>query len=168
MDYKRVYDNIIHKAKSENRKKTKEVYYEKHHIIPRCIGWNDEKDNAVLLTAKEHFICHMLLCEINDEPKLKYAFWAMCNQVFGDVKRDYQISSSTYERAKKQFAENFSTFMKNLPEEKRGFKKGSKHSLNLIGSLSLWYSALISQILIENSSGSLIEALIYGQANGYT
>jgi len=128
MDYNRVYDNLINKAKSENRKKSKSVYYETHHIIPRCIGGNNEKSNTVLLTAREHFVCHHLLCEIYDEPKLKYAFWAMCNQVFGDVKRDYKISSSTYEYAKLQFIKNFSEYMKNLPEERRGFKKGSKHS----------------------------------------
>ena len=128
MNYQKLYESIILKAQYENRKKNKSNYFENHHIIPRCIGGSDDKENLVLLTAKEHFICHRLLCEIYEEPKLKYAYWAMCNQVFGDVKRDYRISSRTYEYARSNFSVHFSEFMKNLPEEKRGFKKGSKHS----------------------------------------
>jgi hypothetical protein len=66
MNYQKIYNIIIHKAKSENRiklRKNKEnyVYYEKHHIIPKCLGGTDEKENLVLLTAKEHYMCHKIL-----------------------------------------------------------------------------------------------------------
>jgi hypothetical protein len=36
-------------------------YREKHHIIPKCIGGTNDKSNIVTLSAREHFICHMLL-----------------------------------------------------------------------------------------------------------
>ena len=52
MNYQKIYENLISKAKSENRKKYKGVYYESHHIIPRCLGGNNDKENKVLLTAK--------------------------------------------------------------------------------------------------------------------
>ena len=55
------YYNIINKAKSENRIKSKETYYESHHIIPKSLGGNNSKENIVLLTAREHYICHCLL-----------------------------------------------------------------------------------------------------------
>lgn len=103
MNYKRIYDNIINNAKSKNRnKKLDNQIYERHHIIPKCLGGDNNLDNLILLTPKEHFICHQLLCEIyptND--KLKFAFWGMCNQLNGDSKRDYKVSSTTYQHAKK-------------------------------------------------------------------
>jgi endogenous inhibitor of DNA gyrase (YacG/DUF329 family) len=64
--YLKWYYDIIFKAKLENRKKSQGVYYESHHIFPKSLfpeygslrlyGWNQ-----VLLTAKEHFICHFIL-----------------------------------------------------------------------------------------------------------
>jgi len=80
MNYKEIYDNIIRKAQLENRIKGKEIYYEKHHIIPKCLKGNNEKSNLVLLTAKEHFICHKLLTKIYpSNPKIIYAFWRLCS-----------------------------------------------------------------------------------------
>ena len=38
-----------------------EGYYEKHHIIPKCIGGGNEVSNIVKLTPEEHFIAHLLL-----------------------------------------------------------------------------------------------------------
>jgi len=74
MNYQKVYEIIINKAKSENRiRKTyyerQKInfncqYYENHHILPRCLGGNNEKNNLVLLTAKEHFVAHKLLTYI--------------------------------------------------------------------------------------------------------
>jgi len=66
MNYQQIYDNILIQAKSENRKKlikisSNWIYYEEHHIIPRCINGNDDIQNKVLLTAREHFICHKLV-----------------------------------------------------------------------------------------------------------
>jgi len=64
MNYQKIYDNIIEKAKSETRVKCNEIYYENHHILPRCLGGGEEKENKVLLTAKEHYVCHKLLIYI--------------------------------------------------------------------------------------------------------
>jgi hypothetical protein len=112
MDYNRLYENIIKSSLLKNRKKG-EDYYENHHIIPKCIGGSDEKQNLVLLTAKEHFVCHLLLCEIYPESSsLKFALWSMCNQLKGDVKREYKISSSTYDRVKRDFSKQNSLLHK--------------------------------------------------------
>lgn len=86
MNYQRIYDSIIDRAKSENRVKGGEIYYEAHHIIPTCMGgtgkcteWNFHL-NIVLLTGREHFLCHWLLHEIYpNNHKLAYAFAMMCN-----------------------------------------------------------------------------------------
>lgn len=39
-------------------------YVEKHHIVPRSIGGSDLENNLVCLTAREHFICHLLLTKM--------------------------------------------------------------------------------------------------------
>ena len=51
MDYKKIHDKIIERAK--NRKL--EGYVEKHHIIPKCMNGTNEPNNLVDLTAREHF-----------------------------------------------------------------------------------------------------------------
>jgi hypothetical protein len=97
MNYQKIYNQIIDRAKTRQI----EGYVEKHHIIPRCIGGNDEQDNLVKLTAREHFICHQLLVEIYPtESKLKYALYLMNIGKRKYKKADYKISSRTYERLK--------------------------------------------------------------------
>ena len=39
-------------------------YTETHHIIPRSLNGSDEKSNLVILTAREHFVCHWLLTKM--------------------------------------------------------------------------------------------------------
>lgn len=113
MDYLKIYNSIIEKGK--NRILT--GYTENHHIIPKCVGGTNNKWNMVRLTAKEHYICHMLLCEIySEENKLKYAFWRMCNVVNNEFQnRNYKISASTYERIKKEISVIISEDRKGKP-----------------------------------------------------
>lgn len=61
MDYQKIYYQICQNSIKENRKKASGVYYEKHHIVPKCLGGDNTKQNLVLLTAKEHYICHLIL-----------------------------------------------------------------------------------------------------------
>lgn len=63
--YSNWYYNIINKAKKRNRSKS-ESYFEEHHIVPRCMGGSDDHENLVLLTAREHFIIHILLTKMVD------------------------------------------------------------------------------------------------------
>jgi hypothetical protein len=55
------YCSIVELARVEDRTKTSEEYYEKHHIVPRSLGGTNDPKNLVLLTGREHFICHLLL-----------------------------------------------------------------------------------------------------------
>ena len=69
MNYQRIYDEII-----ENRKQNiPECYSEKHHIVPKSLGGTNKKDNIVKLTAREHFICHLLLTKIYKEGTYEWA-----------------------------------------------------------------------------------------------
>jgi hypothetical protein len=59
MNYTKVYNQLMERAKG--RKPEKGGYYEKHHIIPKCMGGSNDNDNKVKLTYREHFIAHWLL-----------------------------------------------------------------------------------------------------------
>jgi hypothetical protein len=61
------YFAIIKRARATPRSK-KEGYFENHHIHPECFGGKKTKDNMVLLTAREHIVCHRLLIRMF-EPK---------------------------------------------------------------------------------------------------
>ena len=101
MDYIKIYKQLIERAQLENRTKSSSIYFESHHIMPKCLGGTNEKFNLVLLTPKEHFIAHKLLCEIYPTTdKLQYALWAMMNLCNHQQIRDYSISSTEYERVR--------------------------------------------------------------------
>jgi hypothetical protein len=66
--YTKIYYQIINRALNQSRSKFL-TYYENHHIIPKSIGGKDTKGNRVLLTFKEHYLCHHLLCKMVDDTK---------------------------------------------------------------------------------------------------
>jgi hypothetical protein len=102
MNYKIIYNTIIEKAKKENRKKLNKnnfiyIYYENHHILPKCLGGDNSKENLVLLTAKEHYVCHKLLTYIyKGNKKLGDAFHRMTFDKMGK----HRISSRDYAYAR--------------------------------------------------------------------
>ena len=113
------YNNIITQA--QLRSLPINVYFEKHHIIPKSMGGNNAKDNLVGLTAREHFICHWLLTKMTTgeaKHKMIYAAWSMVRKGRGQER--YKMTSRTYESLRKQ-----------LSETKRGrtpWNKGKTHS----------------------------------------
>jgi len=60
MNYKKHYEMLIEKS----RQRTLEGYYERHHIIPKCLGGSDDDDNIANLTPEEHFLAHQLLVKM--------------------------------------------------------------------------------------------------------
>ena len=62
MNYQTIYNELI--ARAAIRKNDSKEYYESHHIIPRCLGGSDNRENLVNLTAREHFIAHLCLVKI--------------------------------------------------------------------------------------------------------
>ena len=60
MNYAKIYESLIERGK--NRICT--GYTEKHHIVPRCLGGSDNKDNIVVLTPEEHYVAHQLLVKM--------------------------------------------------------------------------------------------------------
>lgn len=95
--YTRWYYSIITFALASNRIKGSE-YYESHHIIPKSLGGNNNKSNLVLLTPREHYLCHLLLPKMTILPinssKMAYAFFRM---------KDKYKNSKMFDRFKKAY-----------------------------------------------------------------
>ncbi len=113
MNHSKVYYSIINRAKNRGLDKSKyETYHEIHHIIPKCIGGTNDKDNLVMLTAKEHFICHLLLEKIYPNEKgLRLVAYKLIhgNKEFTD---NVKITSKTIENVKNRAIESLREFGK--------------------------------------------------------
>ena len=104
--YSRWYNNIIKRAQT----RTITGYVEKHHIIPKSLGGSNAKSNIVSLTAKEHFICHMLLSKMVDgiqRQKMIHAWWAMAT-LKKDCQDRYRLNSFQYESVRQEYSKYFS------------------------------------------------------------
>lgn len=109
-------------------------YTEKHHIIPKSIDKNSKE--TVRLSAREHFIVHLLLPRflenIQHKTKMVFALWGICNQSSSDQKRII-VNSKSYERVKKAHSESISGdkhWMKREKNRQRqaDIKRGQKMS----------------------------------------
>ena len=136
--YSRWYEALITKA--QNR--TIEGYVEKHHIIPRSFGGNNNKSNLVSLTAREHYIAHALLWRMKFSgiygSKMAFAFNTFINKMTTEIRgvnHTYTISSRVYEN----FRKHYSQMLKEKYAREGGTWVGRKHteeSKKLIGEKS--------------------------------
>ncbi len=104
MEYNKIYFQLIERAKARQIG----GYTERHHIIPRCLNGSDDKENLVVLTAREHFIAHLLLCKMYPNHKgLRLALWMMLN-VKDKKQQRYIPNSRLYEMIRLEYSESVS------------------------------------------------------------
>ena len=119
MNYKKIYDLLI-KKRTENIL-SDDVYFEVHHIVPKCVGGEDIDDNLVRLTPKEHFVAHRLLTKIYSYKGIRYAYNMMVfttidalkkysNKI--STKRYYRVSSREYNDCRQWLSKEASEFFK--------------------------------------------------------
>jgi 5-methylcytosine-specific restriction endonuclease McrA len=116
--YTKIYHSIITRANNRSLSD----YCESHHIVPKSLGGSNLKENLVNLTAREHFICHLLLTKMytgKDKDKMVHAAWAMTT-LENEHQQRYKINSKIYEILRKQYAE--------LRSKQMIGKPGRKHS----------------------------------------
>ena len=65
MNYNKVYISLI--LNRQANPLDEREYGERHHIVPRAEGGSDDASNLVKLTAREHYIAHLLLAKIYDD-----------------------------------------------------------------------------------------------------
>lgn len=124
--YTKAYYSVVEKARSQVRKKGSGVYYELHHIVPRSLGGDNTKKNLVLLTSKEHYICHLLLPKMLDgknRVKMVYAFFRMKS----DSARSYSRFRDSY--AKLTAGEGNPFYGMKHTAERRQQMSGSGHPM---------------------------------------
>lgn len=120
MNYKKHYDKLMERSFG----RILEGYVEKHHILPKCLGGLDDRENIAILTPEEHFVAHQLLVKIYPNNRdLIYACQLMTchqstnrvnNKLFGWLRKQMAINMST--TAKEWYRNN---------EHPRGFLGGT-------------------------------------------
>jgi hypothetical protein len=106
MNYRRHYNLLIEKA--QRRTVGKEVYIERHHIIPRSEGGSDDASNIVKLYPREHFVAHWLLYRENPESVTRaFAFNMMSANRRGTYKPSSRAYAEGVEAAAKANTKNF-------------------------------------------------------------
>lgn len=99
--YTKWYNSIILRAQNRNII----GYTENHHIIPKSLGGTDNKSNLVRLTAREHFLCHLLLLKIvSGQEKIKMANALMMFKVSSKNQQRYKLTNRQYEKIKLEFS----------------------------------------------------------------
>ena len=96
--YTRWYYQIVDSIRPNHK------YSESHHIIPRSMGGSDLSDNLVLLSAREHFICHWLLTKMtteNHRVSMIRAFWMMRAE---NKNQQRYINSRAYQSLKEEYS----------------------------------------------------------------
>jgi hypothetical protein len=109
--YSVAYFKLVNRAKS----RALAGYVEKHHIIPKSLGGKNTQDNLVNLTAKEHFVCHLLLTkclEGTEKAKMIYAVNQLSIQKNNHQPGRYVPSGRIYQMIKKDIAKIKSVAMK--------------------------------------------------------
>lgn len=100
------YNSILTNAKN---RVNLSGYSERHHIIPKSLGGSNDPTNLVALTAREHFICHLLLVKMTEgdnKRRMVNAAWGMStrrNQFQDDRTR---VNSRTYEFLKSNLTQS--------------------------------------------------------------
>jgi len=114
MNYTRIYNQLVDTRVTLARTFTKGCGFEKHHIIPRCLGGTNAKSNIVVFTPREHFLAHRLLARMYTgeiKRKMCYAAWTMART------KKIKVNSRMYAILKEQATAN-------LKSQQTGVKRG--------------------------------------------
>ena len=106
--YEKWYGALIEKRRKnpliKDKSNPRYVYCETHHILPKCLGGTNTDDNLINLTAREHYVAHLLLVKIyqkkNDKNaviRMSLALYSM-QKLLNNCYRSFSFSSRLYEK----------------------------------------------------------------------
>ena len=90
-----------------------DCYTETHHIIPRSFNGTNDNSNLIKLSARHHYIAHLLLARATNSPKMIKALHKMIYSTTGYVQRNYKITSRVYAYVREEHAKIVSGYSKN-------------------------------------------------------
>jgi hypothetical protein len=125
--YHKWYFSIIDNAKNKNIEKG-----EKHHIIPKSLGGDNNKSNIVKLSYKEHFIAHLLLIKFTMGPekrKMLYALYLMLYRHPHD--KQINLTSRLYEKIKMDYFSCFESPFSIPKIHKKTIENRTKNGTNI-------------------------------------
>lgn len=111
MNYQKLYDSVIERARCRGLvKKTVSFYTEGHHIVPKSLGGTDKKENRVLLSAREHFLCHYVLTKLYPKGSTPYYKMIKAFLIMGwaQGRQERYVNSRLYESLKVEFSKAYS------------------------------------------------------------
>lgn len=88
-------------------------YTEKHHIIPKSFKGTDDSFNIIVLSARHHYVAHLLLMKATGSGKMIKSVHRMMYSKNKVVKRDFKISSKMYGILRKEHIIVVSKYSKN-------------------------------------------------------
>lgn len=116
MNYNLIYNNLITKCRLLHdirlQEKRNGIYFENHHILPRCMGGVDDAINLVYLTPEEHFLAHRLLIRVY--PNV-YDLYLSVQIMIGNGK--YTKNNKSYGRIKRMIQDRKRSI--GMPQETR-------------------------------------------------
>jgi hypothetical protein len=128
--YSKWYFSVVNAAVERNWDKTYNGYTEKHHILPKSIEKNDV---VVFLTAREHFICHLLLTKmLKDGIHRRKMVLALHRLTHGNKNKIYYKSSKIYESIKRMHSisasERSHSYWDSIPKEERSRMRSGENN----------------------------------------
>lgn len=107
--YRHWYYKIIERAtqRANRRLSANQIlgYSERHHIIPKCMGGGNNKENLVYLSAREHFICHLLLIRFVEKEYIRKMKFALGKFIQNCKLQDRKFTSRQYDIIRKSISE---------------------------------------------------------------
>ena len=133
MNYQKHYNLLIDRSIAEHRRRYKRthekyIYYERHHIVPKCLGGSNHNNNLVLLTPEEHYVAHQLLVKMH--PNSYGVLYAAIRMTQSPINQ--RMNNKLYSWLRNRFSKNIEILNK---EGKIGMK-GKKHTVETKNKIS--------------------------------
>jgi hypothetical protein len=158
MNYLRIYNEFV----ADRRHKEIEKPYDRHHIVPKCLGGTRTAENVIKLCFSDHLFAHLLLARIYGG-KLAQAFRIMLNraeashfrgkftrQRYSWIREAHVAETRRWQTA----AMSDPALRKRVSEKLKGRKKTAEHiARSVAGRRYEWITPEFKQKLSESHKG---------------
>ncbi len=164
---KTVIERISSRNKNDYRLNEDYIYIEKHHIIPRHAGGNNDPENIVVMLPEEHYMAHLLRYNAYKDRNDFLSIRFMINGYVNKKELNDKISLKLKNKLVASFKQNITMFRKeNTWHTEEGIKKISESRKGtipvkdidtdqIIGSVSVNHPNVISGKWVHHTKGKL-------------